>query len=117
MKPYLLNLKEHYTQYQLDNILAMKNVYGLRIFELLQSQMMTKKLPRDGLDIEMSMAQLRESLDLEDKYERWSQFKIRVLDKAVEEIEKATTYTVSYTPKKTGKAISHILFHINSVYH
>ena len=38
MKPYLLGLQNNYTEYTLDNILAMKSVYGIRIFELLQEK-------------------------------------------------------------------------------
>lgn len=117
MKPYLLNLKEKYTQYTLDNILAMKSIYAIRIFELLEAQIMTPVLPKEGLDIEMTVKYLRECCDCEGKYERWSQFKSRVLDRAVEEIERVTTYTLAYTPVKTGKMITSINFHINMIYH
>lgn len=117
MKPYLLNLKERYTQYTLDNILAMKSIYGVRIFELLNEKIKTKTLPRAGTDIELTVQYIRECCDCENKYERFSQFKIRVLDRAVEEINRVTSYRVYYDYVKTGKTVTGIKFHINMSYH
>lgn len=117
MMPYLLNLKERYTQYTLDNILAMKSVYGVRIFELLQEKILAKTLPRKGICIELPVQYIRECCDCEKKYERFSQFKTRVLDRAVEEINRVTIYKVGYECKKDGKAITSILFHVNTKYH
>lgn len=117
MKPYLLNLKERYTQYTLDNILSMKSIYGVRIFELLNEKIKTKTLPRTGTDIEMTIQYIRECCDCEEKYERFSQFKIRVLDRAIEEINRVTLYRVSYDYIKTGKAVTGIKFHVNMSYH
>ena len=35
--PYLYELKERFTQYQLYNILAMKSAFSVRIYELMKS--------------------------------------------------------------------------------
>ena len=48
LKPFLLGLQERYTQYQLENILAMKSVYAIRIYELLMKEQMTRFIPADG---------------------------------------------------------------------
>ena len=117
MKPYLLKLKDNYTQYTLDNILAMKSIYGVRIFEILNEKIKTKTLPRNGKYIELTMQYIRECCDCEDKYERFSQFKTRVLDRAVEEINRVTMYKVSYDYIKNGKSVVGIKFHINANYH
>lgn len=37
LAPYLFNLKERFTEYELWNILAMKSAYSIRLFELLKS--------------------------------------------------------------------------------
>lgn len=41
--PYLFGLKQQFTQYQLLDILAMKSVYSIRIYELLKSYAGLKK--------------------------------------------------------------------------
>ena len=119
MKPYLLGLQNNYTEYTLDNILAMKSVYGIRIFELLQEKIKNghRPLPKNGLNIELTVQYIRECCDCENKYERFSQFKLRVLDRAVEEINRVTTYKVSYDYVKNGKSVIALIFHINMKYH
>lgn len=117
LKPYLLNLKEKYTQYTLDNILAMKSIYAIRIFELLQEKILLKLIPLNGLDICMLIDYIRECCDCEDKYLKFSHFKSRVLDSAMKEINRVTLYHVEYLCLKKGKKIDRILFHINMKYH
>lgn len=117
LKPFLINLKEHYTQYALEHVLAMKSVYAIRIFEMLQERIMLRVLPRDGLDIEIDVQTIRECCDCEDKYETFSNFKARVIDAAVNEINRVTTYSLSYSYRKSGRSVVAIIFHINMSYH
>ncbi len=118
LKPFLINLKEHYTQYTLDNILVMKSVYAIRVYELLQSRIMSKILPKNGIDIELSLQMIKECCGCESKsYNTFSNLKNRVVDVAVKEINEKTLYTVSYTYIKNGKLVIGLLFHINMQYH
>ncbi len=131
LKPWLLNLKEHYTQYPLENILAMKSVYAIRIFELLQEKHIGKQIPLEGVNIEISVQEIRECCGLEaeidkkgnvvrpKKYEKFSHFRERVLDTAVNEINRieSSNYHVSYKCIKTGRTVTSILFNLNVDYH
>lgn len=119
LKPFLLNLKEHYTQYTLDNILVMKSVYAIRLYELLQSKIMTRILPKTGQDIELSLETLKECCGCEENkaYKIFSNFRTRVIDIAVKEINEKTLYTLSYKYVKNGKSIIGLIFHINMKYH
>lgn len=118
LKPFLLNLKEHYTQYTLDTILAMKSTYAIRLYELLQSRIMSSMIPRDGTDIELSLQEIRESCGCESKaYDTFSNLRNRVIDIAVKEINEKTLYTLSYQYRKSGKSVIGLIFHINMQYH
>ena len=117
LKPFLIKLKEHYTQYTLDNILAMKSTYSIRIFELLQEKIKTKLLGRNGEYVEISLQELRECCDCEDKYKSFNNFKTRVIDTACNEINSLTMFRVKYTYSKHGKTIVAIIFHVNIFYH
>lgn len=117
LKPFLLNLQEHYTQYQLENILAMKSVYAIRIYELIQKEQIIKFIPKEGTSIVLTIKQIREACDCEDKFGKISQFKAKVLDVAVKEIQRTTSYTISYDCLKNGRSIEAIRFHVNLVYH
>lgn len=117
LKPFLLNLRNHYTQYQLEEVLAMKSVYAIRIYELLQKEKMVRVLPKNGIDLILTIQQIREACDCEDKYERFSQLKSRVIEVAIREIERTTNYEVNYEYIKKGKSIEALKFHINMNYH
>ena len=117
LKPFLLNLQQHYTQYQLENILAMKSVYAIRIYELIMKDHVMRYVPKNGVKIVLTVKEIREACDCENKFEKISQFKAKVLDVAVKEIERTTNYTVSYDCLKNGRTIESIQFNVNLFYH
>ena len=96
LKPFLINLKEHYTQYTLGEVLAMKSVYAIRIFEILQCKIVSGNVPRDGTHVVLSVQELRECCDCENKYKAFGDFKKRVVDKAVSEIKRVTYNDINF---------------------
>ena len=57
LKPYLIQLKQHYTQYMLQDILMLKTVYAVRLYELIREEMKGQKVYADktaivSLDVE-----------------------------------------------------------------
>jgi len=71
MKPYLLQLKEHFTQYELLYTLGMKSQYSIRLYELLKSyEFQHEKL------FEIEELKIRLSAET---YNRFPDFKRRVL--------------------------------------
>lgn len=117
LKPFLLNLQSKYTQYQLEDILAMKSVYAIRIYELIMKENYSKMIPKNGISVVLTIDEIRQACDCEDKYTQISHFKEKVLDIAVREIERTTTYTVNYECIKKGRTIHAVKFCINMVYH
>ena len=118
LRPLLLNLQDHYTQYALDEILVMKSVYAIRLYELLQSKIMSRVLPKAGTNIELSIETIKECCGCEGKsYNIFSNLRNRVIDIGVKEINKKTLFTVSYNYVKKGKTVIGLIFHINMKYH
>ncbi len=117
LKPFLINLKEHYTQYTLQEVLAMKSVYGIRIFEMLQSKIMSRVLPKNGIVVLMSVQEIRECCDCDDKYPAFGNFRDKVIDKAVKEINRVTMFKVVYSYIKKARSVVEIKFDINMRYH
>lgn len=114
LKPFLVNLKEHYTQYTLQEILSMKSVYAIRIFEIIQSKMMNNNVPRDGTHIILSVQELRECCACENKYPAFGNFKNKVIDKAIREINRITYYDITFSYQKKGRSVVAIDFFISS---
>lgn len=118
LKPYLIGLEEYYTQYAIEHILNMqsKNIYGLRIFELILSKIYTP-IPNEGTSVEISLEEIRICCDCEDKYDKIGMLKVRVIDKAKDEICNSTIFDVDYTEITVSKKIIGFRFFIRKKYY
>lgn len=107
IKPYLLDLNAYFTQYQLENILEMKSFYGIRLYELLRSE----HYKDENIYQEYSLEFLRQFFNCENKYPRFNNFKERVLETAIKEInEKSDLYVHEAIMVKTGRKVTGIKF-------
>lgn len=100
--PYLFQLRERYTQYNLYQVLCLSHKYSIRLFEFLLS-MKYKEV------FEIDIETLKKHIDAE-KYDKISHFKDRILIPAINEINDYTELNIEYAFKKTGKKITHIVF-------
>ena len=97
LTPYLLGLLGKFTAYELGYTLVMKSKYSIRLYELLKSYSQRRKtiINLDNLKIKLQTAE----------YTVYNNFKVRVLDKAIEEINQYTDLIVSYTPIRESRKI------------
>jgi len=104
LKPYLLDLKRYFTQYELSNIIKMKSFYSIRIYELLkQYENMTIRI----FDLE----HLRDLLGIDpDKYKLYGHFKSKVLLVAQEEIGEKTDLNFDFEEIKDVRKVVKIKF-------
>ena len=101
--PFISNLSREFTKYALSDIAGINSGYGIRIYELLvQYRQIGKR--------EISVENLRTMLELGKKYPLFADFKKRVIDTAVDQINECSPLKVTYEQKKTGRKVTHILF-------
>ena len=82
MREFLLDIRETYTKFKLGYVINFKNQYSFRLYELLKSY---EKRGERTLLVE----ELRTYMNLDEKqFERYTQFKNRVILKCIEEINK-----------------------------
>ncbi|MBF0467235.1 MAG: replication initiation protein [Nitrospirae bacterium] len=106
LRPYLLNLKESFTSYQLKNVIQLKSTYSIRIYELL------KQYQRLG-EREFTLKNLRAILAIaENEYLPYGNFKNKVILTSQSELAAKTDLFFEFTEKKTGRAVTTIKFHI-----
>lgn len=107
IKPYLVDLNAYFTQYKLENILEMKSFYGIRLYELLRAEYYKD----ENTYQEYSLEFLRQFFDCEDKYLKFNNFKRRVLETAIKEInEKSDLCIYEVIAVKTGRKITELKF-------
>lgn len=105
MKPFLLQLQTQYLMYDIRNVLGIQSSFSVRIYELL------KQYERIGKR-RFSVKELKEMLDISDKYPLYANFKQRVILKAQEDLQESTDIRFSFEEIKYGKQISELVFHI-----
>lgn len=99
MKPFLLQLKERYTQYQLIYTLRMKSKYSLRLYEIIKSFFYNKLGSYSKI---FSVDELKKLLDAE-KYSRFCDLHKDVIKTAVEEINRYSDLDLSYIQITKGR--------------
>ena len=101
--PFISNLSREFTKYALSDIAGINSGYGIRIYELLvQYRQIGKR--------EISVESLRTMLELGKKYPLFADFKKRVIDTAIDQINEYSPLKVTYKQKKTGRKVTHIIF-------
>lgn len=106
MQDWLLDLHDHYTQYSLFEYFKLQTRYGQKLFEYLKSVSSYGKF-------KVSLEELHSVLNVPNSFRSvYKNFKTNALDVAYEDIRKNTDLKYKYFPVKTGRKITHILFHI-----
>lgn len=106
IRDMLLDLKGNFTPVPVAELLACRSTYGQRLYELLYSQAWK------GNTWEVSVEELRFSLNIEDKYSNFSDLRRRVLKKAQKDVKKHTNMRFEWEEESRGKGrkITHLTF-------
>jgi plasmid replication initiation protein len=105
--PYLLELKNNFTNYKLWNVLYLKSFYSSKLYKLLKQYLPLGKRKFGSLH------ELKEKLEIEEgKYEKYSHLKNRILLAAQRELEEKTDIKFVMEEIKNGNLVVGIIFHI-----
>lgn len=105
--PYIAQLHNNFTKYQLVNIGAFSSTHTIRLYELCSQY-------RDTGWRQTSIEDLKDWLQVADKYPRYNSFNQRVLSPAIDEINAKSDLLVSVEPIKRGRSIVSLKFTIKS---
>lgn len=106
LRPYLLNLKSHFTKLNFLSILSLKSRYSIRLYEILKSYLNLN-------EVTILVEDLKIQLECQN-YKRWADFKRKVLDTAVDDINANTELQITYDLLKKSRTINKIVFHIEA---
>ena len=121
--PYLINLKNNFTQHALSDLAELNSKYSIILYRWLsmnynQYEHYSYKGGRREEQVEayrnpsISIRELREMTDTINDYKRFTHFETRVLKEPLEEINAHTSFNVTYEKVKKGRSIDSIVFHI-----
>jgi plasmid replication initiation protein len=109
--PYISLLESGFTRYNLEYVANMSSIYGLRFYELFKCWLMGDKSKIKIISID----ELKTLLDLKDEkggyqYPSIKDFKLKVLDKGLNDVNQHTDLKAAYETKKTGRRITDLEF-------
>lgn len=105
MHKYVIGMLNNYTQYELLSTLPMSSKYSFRIYELLKSYAFTKQHTFD-------LENLKDILSAA-TYRRFPDFRRKVLETAVKEINLYTDLEIDWKPVCKGRKVIQVTFSIN----
>jgi len=101
--PYLSEITERFTKYKLNDVKDFKCIYSLRLYELFcQFQSFGYR--------ELEIDELRQLLDLGDKYTLYGELRRCVIDKAITEINLHSNLIVTYGERRRGRKVKALQF-------
>ena len=103
---HITRLESEFTSYALEKVGNMTSAYAIRIYEMLAQY-------REIGTRELNLKWLRDALQIEPhEYKLTADFKRKILDIAVTQINDHSDLKVSYSDKKTSRAITDFVFKI-----
>ncbi|MHA3053668.1 replication initiation protein RepM [Acinetobacter sp. ANC 4640] len=103
--PLITRLEQHFTTYQIQQVTKLTGKYVIRLYEILIAWRDVGKVPL------IELADFRRKIGVEDnEYTAMNNFKNRVLEPAIKQINEHTDITVKYEQHKTGRTITGFSF-------
>lgn len=112
--PFLLQLKE-YVQINIQEVKHMKSGHSIRLFQILKAKRNRNKEYNQFTEAAFSVDELKSLLGVEDKYPRFNNFRLKVLDIAQQEINGRTSlyFDINYKyGNSRDKKIDKVIFHV-----
>lgn len=113
IKPYLFDLKDNFTSFQLYAALRLSSKYAKRIYALCSQWKDKGQTQTFSLDEFKKMLSLLDDKGNE-QYKPISMFKKFVLDESVKQINKHTDLEISYTLQKRGRSFNSVTFTVKA---
>ena len=103
--PLITRLEKRYTEYDLKQVSALQSEYAIRLYELIIQWRNVGKVPL------IQLQDLRNQLGVEtEQYKKMNNFKAKVLDYAINQVNEYTDITVGYVQHKDGRKITGFTF-------
>lgn len=110
LEMYLLKLERNYNTQDLIYVLTIPRVRSHRLYEILLHESWRGERP----EFEMQVEELQSFLGIEEAYKRWQDFK-RTLTRQQTIVHDYTDLRFEFEGRRTGRAVTHVRFHVSFV--
>lgn len=105
LQEYLLQLKNHYFKYSIENIVGLTTKAEIKLYEFVMSFVNTHH------SVEIDIMELRDILEIDNgKFPLYGNIKQKILVPSIEKINKKTNVFIVLSEKKVGKRVESVKF-------
>lgn len=114
LKPYLIKLKDNFTQYDLKAIQDFTCKYSFKLFEIFIMEFNKQKSRKNVVKIKLDVLYIRKILFIEKTHNKMPHFIVRVIKPSISDINQYTNIYVSFEKILQGKATTGFEFTISA---
>jgi len=107
---YLLEIKNKYLRYNIINIMSLSSKYVIRLYKILKDAFEKNSRYGNKVELELSIKELREMLEIPKSYQYSSGIKLRIIEKSKQELKDHTDIIFDYEEIKTGRKVTRLKF-------
>lgn len=110
LKPYLLELKKDFLEYDLKDILMLKSGYVIRLYELIIQQWREYKhynKNSKSYTFDLDIDELKTLFEIPNSY-LYKDIRVNIIDKAKQQFKEKTNITFDYKEYKIGRAVKQL---------
>ena len=111
--PYLIILRDNFTEFHLQVALSLKSKYSKRIYEMISQHKETGRFSILVEELKWRLA-LQDAQKGVDQYSNWTSFQKAVLNRAQKELRQKSDLTFTYEAIKIGRKYTHLNFKIEN---
>lgn len=105
LKPFLLQIKENFTVFDIRNMLFLESIYAMRLYEYCKE---FERFKHFEIDVE----EIKERFGIADRYKNYFDFKLKVINQARTELMKNSELYFDFDEIKEGKKVVRLRFTI-----
>ena len=107
--PYILEFKQKFLKYELENILPLKSGYSIRMYEILKDYYNTQSRYGNKIEKKMKIEELKNILKIPKSY-KFNDIKRFILEKSKKDLLAHTDIIFNYEEIKTGRKVTYLKF-------
>lgn len=111
IEPYLFELKKRFTAINFEYAAKLNTPFSFRLYQWIYKAKNLDRAKLGGaISIQFDVNWMKSQSGIEQKYDMWKDFNIRVIKPAIERINANTDLSVIYEPIKTGRKVTAVKF-------
>lgn len=108
IEPYLFELQGNFTKINFEYASRLSTPFSLRLYQWLIREHRIKQ--GQYYELTMTLDDIKSSAQLDTSYDRWDNFKSRVIEPAIDAINQKTNLSASYIVTKQGRKVHSLTF-------